>query len=148
MRQNLHLVNETKHTGLFVLLPLPLPASQARLHDQVLQSHRRPALESVGPDPAEDVPGGYPRAGGGVRGLVRRGVVADSYAWVEVDAARSRERVVGVNEAAFRALEVVPRQGVGDAPEAETGGGRNEWLSGHDDWANQGRRKTEYGTIR
>lgn len=58
-----------------------------------------------------------------MRGLVGLRVVAHADARVEEDAARAGERVVGVDEAAFGALEVVFGEGVGDGAEAQFGGG-------------------------
>lgn len=42
-----------------------------------------------------------------MNGLVRGGIIADAHVRVQPDATRGRERVVGVNEAAFGGLEVV-----------------------------------------
>lgn len=57
-----------------------------------------------------------------MRGLVGLRVVAHADARVEEDAARAGERVVGVDEAALGALEVVCGEGVGDGAEAQFGG--------------------------
>ena len=54
-----------------------------------------------------------------MNGLVGLRAVADSHLRVQPDAACGRQGVVGVNEAAFRALEVEVGQGVGDAAELE-----------------------------
>jgi hypothetical protein len=43
----------------------------------------------------------------GVNGFVRGSIVADAHVGIQPDAARGRQLIVGVNEAAFGGFEVV-----------------------------------------
>lgn len=55
----------------------------------------------------------------GVHGVVGSRAVADADGGVEPDAFGGRERVIGVDEAAFGGFEVEGGEGVGDAAEGE-----------------------------
>lgn len=71
-----------------------------------------------------------------MRRRVSRVIVAHPDPRVEIHALCPGERVIGVDEAALGAFEVVGGEGVGDGAEAKLCG-RCEGLSGHDDLAEE-----------
>lgn len=129
--QHLHLINQAKLTRLTIPLLLSLPAPYSPSHRPRIKSPRRPSPKSIHPPASKDIPRRHPRLCRGMRRRVSRVIVAHPDSRVEIHALCLGERVIGVDEAAFGALEVVSGEGVGDGAEAKLCG-RYKGLSGHD----------------
>jgi hypothetical protein len=60
-------------------------------------------------------------------------IITHSHSRVDIHAFSPRQRIIGVDETAFGALEVVSGEGIGDGTEAKLCR-RHKGLSGHDDY--------------
>lgn len=109
------------------LLPPPNPSANS---PRLEKTRRRPSTESIPPYASnagpETGPNCFCPALLGVHGGVSVGVISDAHVGIEPHPVGFGEGVVGVDEAAFGGFEVVGCEGVGDAAEAEGGGGV-EW---------------------
>lgn len=102
LNQDLHFVDQTIHTGLVTASSFMRPLLQSSSYlPRFEKSRSRPSTDSVPPDAPDAGPERRPQCCTLVHGGVCVDVVAHADVGIQPYPARTRERVVGVDEAAF-----------------------------------------------
>lgn len=117
--QHLHLIDQAKLTRLAVPLLLLLPAPYSPSHHPRIKSPNRPSLYSIHPPAGEDIPRRDPGLCGGMCRCIGWVIVTHPHSRVDIYAFRLGQGVIGVDEATFRALEMVKSKGIRHGAESK-----------------------------